>query len=103
MDRRNRVYYLVNLNQNFKLNGWLKEWGGGNEYDHNIEVLTKNIQSLKITENKQLNKYYFNSYNKRYRKYHENYFELKISCNTVEEDNLLFLLNSLKYCNYRKI
>lgn len=95
MDKRYRVYYLVNLNQNYKLNWWWsKGWDNyGVIYDSNMLTLVNKIKSLKITENKQLSKEHFDCI----------YFGFKISCKKEEENTLVTLLNKLKDCNYLKI
>lgn len=91
MDNRHRIYYLVNLNQNYNRSGWFsKGWDDyGWTYEENLSVLKKSLHSLKITPNNQTD-------------YH-NYFQMKISCYKDEEELLLNILTNLKDVNYIKL
>lgn len=50
MDPKHRVYYFVNLNQNYRLGGWWnREWDNhGHFYDENLKRIKHSIPSLKI-------------------------------------------------------
>lgn len=89
MDCRVRVYYLVNLNQNYKREGWWsKGWDSyGTNYRNNIDKLKWEIRTLKITPNNQTKEYY----------------QMKLSCKKSEESLLVSVLNRLKDANYIKL
>lgn len=89
MDTRHRVYYLVNLNQNYCRGGW---WGKGYDdfgfkYKSNLKALKKNIHSLKIRPCDEFDRS------------HE-YYQMKISCKKEEEATLRGLLKRLPDVNY---
>lgn len=91
MDNRRRVYYLVNLNQNYQKRGWSsKGWDGyGMIYQRNLCELRSKIRSLKITSNNQTDS--------------SSYYQMKISCIKEEENELLAILSKLEDVNYMKI
>ena len=90
MDNRRRVYYLVNLNQNYQKLGWeSKGWDDyGIIYQRNLCELRSKIRSLKITSNNQTA---------------PSYYQMKISCIKEEENELLTILSELEDVNYMKI
>lgn len=90
MDKRYRVYYLLNLNQNYKKAGWWsKDWDNyGVIYNHNLSALKSNVDSLKITFN--------------YKTTLSGYHQMKISCKKDDEKNLLSILNTFKDIEYIK-
>ena len=92
MDRRHRVYYLVNLNQNHTKQGW---WSAGWDsygivYDRNLGTLKKAVHSLKIMPSRL-------DYRSEY------YYQMKISCKWEEEQTLLNVLDKMRLVNYMKI
>lgn len=91
MDNKHRVYYLVNLNQDYKREyWWSKNWDDyGMVYTNNLRTLKQLVNTLKITPNNQTD-------------YH-NYFQMKMSCKKEEEELLLRILNGLKDINYIKL
>lgn len=90
MDHRNRVYYLINLNQNFRKDGWwCKGWDNfGSIYSHNLRLLRSGVPSLKITPNRQVT---------------QRYYQMKVGCKKQEEHLLIEILNSLDDVNFMKI
>jgi hypothetical protein len=93
MDVRHRVYYLVNLNQNHKLAGWLaRGWDSyGIVYNKNVYALKRTISSLKVMPVNVFNNEYGGSY------------QLKVSCKKEEENLLIDLLNKLRLVDYSKL
>lgn len=92
MDRRHRVYYFVNLNQNHTKQGW---WSAGWDsygviYDRNLRNLKAAVRSLKIRPS-----------HREYRS--DNYYQMKISCRWEEEQTLLTVLDKMRLTNYEKI
>lgn len=92
MDRRHRVYYFVNLNQNHAKQGW---WSAGWDsygmvYRRNLRDLKRAAYSLKIMPSRL-----------DYRD--EHYYQLKISCKFEEEQALLKVLDKMPMTNYMKI
>ena len=89
MDVRHRVYYLVNLNQNYAKSGWwCKGWDDfGFIYESNLLKLKQSIKSLKIrpcTESDRAHEYY----------------QMQISCRKSEAPVLRKFLNELQDVNY---
>ena len=90
MDNRHRVYYLVNLNQNYNKFWYNRGYDNyGWVYRENLNTLKKLLRSLKITSNNQTD-------------YH-NYFQMKISCKKDEEELLISTLTSLNDVNSIKL
>lgn len=91
MDRRHRVYYLVNLNQNHKLQGWWSRgWDGyGLRYRANTIALQIRVPSLKVSPNNQINK-------------RSTYYQMKVSCKKEDEERLVNQLRTLKDVDYVK-
>jgi hypothetical protein len=92
MDRRHRVYYFINLNQNRSIGGW---WGKGYDsygiiYDKNLSKLKRAVPSLKIMPSRLTYK-------------SPGYYQMKVSCKLNEELLLLAALDSMKLTNYEKI
>lgn len=92
MDGRHRVYYLVNLNQNYRLGGWWhREWDNyGLLYNENLKKLKQHVASLKMRPRAFL----YNS---------SDYFQMTVSCKKDEERSLISILQKLPKTNYAKI
>ena len=92
MDKKDRVYYLVNFNRNHFKEGWSSNnWDkDGVIYANNVKELQSSIKSLKITENNQS-------------KYTNLNFQRKISCLKKEERCLINAFNKLNNVEYVKI
>ena len=92
MDRRHRVYYLVNLNQNHKKSGWwVSGWDSfGSLYELNMHMLKQHIPGLKISPS---HLDYFST----------EYYQLKLSCRKEKEYLLVDMLNKLPQTEYKKI
>lgn len=92
MDNRHRVYYLLNLNQNYRReNWWSNGWDDyGMVYVYNLQTLNQSINSLKITPNNQSC-------------FSNGYYQMKVSCKKNEEQALVNVLNSLQDVNYMKL
>lgn len=89
MDMRHRVYYLVNLNQNYARSGWWSiGWDDfGFKYEANLKTLKTKIRSLKIRPCSEFDRS------------HE-YYQMRVSCKKEEEETLRKLLKQLPDVNY---
>ena len=92
MDRRHRVYYLVNLNQNYrKQYWWSTSWDSyGMIYNRNLRILKEAVPSLKIRPS-----------HRDWRS--TDYYQMKVSCKWEEERLLRDTLDKLKQTNYEEI
>ena len=92
MDNRHRIYYLLNLNQNYrKENWWSKGWDDyGMVYSSNLRALKESVNSLKITSNNQDS-------------FSNGYYQMKVSCKKKEEQALVNVLDGLQDVNYMKL
>lgn len=92
MDGRHRVYYLVNLNQNYRLNGWWhRNWDNyGHFYKENLVRLKQQVSSLKMRPRTPLC-------------CSSSYFQMMVSCKKDEEWSLISILQKLTKTNYAKI
>lgn len=92
MDKKDRVYYLVNFNRDHSKVGWDKNgWDkDGTIYAKNVKELQDSVKSLKITDNRQT-------------KYTNMYFQRKISCLKKEERCLRTAFNKMDNIEYVKI
>lgn len=92
MDDRHRVYYLVNLNQNYRLGGWWnREYDNhGCFYTENLFKLEKHISSLKMRPVPPLC-------------CSSSHFQMMISCKRDEERTLVSILQKMSRTNYAKI
>lgn len=96
MDTRHRVYYLVNLNQNYRKGGWWTPgWDSyGFLYDRNMDELKRSIGSLKI---------------RPYGLFNgvcdiiPGYYQLKLSCKKEDEAELVNVLTNMRDVNFKKI
>lgn len=91
MDMRHRVYYAVNLNQNYK-RFWLTSGSDvfGVLYSTNLKILKGAIRSLKCRE-------------LRHKPLSGGYFQMMISCKWQEEATLVDTLDQLKWVDYEKL
>lgn len=92
MDRRHRVYYLVNLNQNHEVGGW---WGRGYDnygirYDRNMDLLVRDVPSLKVRPIAEANAV-------------DDYYQMMISCRKRDEAELIETLDICTDVNYMKL
>ena len=86
MDKRFRVYYLVNFNHRW----WDSNLDiGGIVYNENLGELQRRVPSLKITPNKQ--------------QPGEQTFQKKLSCLNEEETMLRNAMGNLKYISWTKV
>lgn len=91
MDMRDRVYYAVNLNQNYKRFWWMSGHDDyGTVYSTNLKRLKGAVRSLKCRE-------------LRHRTLSGGYFQMMISCKWDEEPILVAMLGQLKWVNYEKL
>lgn len=91
MDMRNRVYYAVNLNQNY--GKWWRDVGYddyGSAYDSNLQKLKGAVRSLKCRE-------------LRHGTLSGGHFQFMVSCKSEEEADLVAMLGQLKWANYEKL
>lgn len=83
MDKRFRVYYLVNFNHNW----WDSHLDiGAIVYNENLRELQRRVPSLKITPNNQ-----------------DETHQKKVSCLNEEETMLRNAMSNLKYISWTKI
>jgi hypothetical protein len=89
VDNRHRVYYLVNLNQNHKKEGWWsKGWDDyGWLYKNNLKMLKQHVKSLKIRPTKDEDIVV-------------EWYSMRISCKKEEQAILVELLDKLPDVNY---
>ena len=92
MDPKYRVYYLVNLNLNYRFAGWwYRDWDNyGHFYRENLHKLKECVPSLKIRPR---NPFCGGS----------SYFQMMISCRKDEERILISTLQKMQKVNYAKI
>lgn len=92
MDRRHRVYYLVNLNQNYKRSGWWTVgWDNhGLRYETNLTLLYILMPSLKVRPINMINR-------------SDRYFQMMISCRYRDEQRLLNALGKMSDVNYERL
>lgn len=93
MDHRHRVYYLANLNQNYRLDGWWRSgWDNhGLRYKANKIVLAAAVSSLKMRPVAEVHKS------------SDHWYAMMISCQKHEERKLVSTLNQLKDVDYVKL
>lgn len=91
MDCKNRVYYLVNLNQNYSKEKMSEGWDkNGHIHNNNLKTLQILVKGLKFTPNNQSD-------------YTNLYFQRKVSCLKSEEGNLLNAFKKLDNVEYVKV
>lgn len=93
MDQRHRVYYLANLNQNYRLDDWWSaEWDSyGLRYAANKIVLAAAVSSLKM---RPIAEAHMPS---------DHWYAMMISCKKHEERTLIKTLNQLTGVDYMKL
>ena len=93
MDCRHRVYYLVNLNQNYKRTWQDRGYDNyGMVYDYNLKTLQATVSSLKIRPR-----------GWEQHKIAPKFYQMMISCLKMDETDLLTKLGTMRYVNYEKV